>query len=357
MRSAVVAVAVPLLAIVFRYALDLAIRKRYTVHMQGGVVITGAGSGIGRHAALSLASKGYTVYAACKTERDVDNLTTEGLKTLRPVQMDVTNQSSIDEAFKFIVSDLAHLELPLIGLVNNAGVARTYPVELTSIKTARETFEVNYFGVLAVTQKFLPLLRKTGNGARLVQISSVGGLISGPGGQPYGATKYALESMSDSLRYELDPWGVSVSVVNPGFVNTSILGKYSELRQDANEEHARLYNMVLNKVSGAPEAIMHDCCPPINLFLAFAVLVLQVKLAKEKKMLGAAPGPEVTTAVIEDAIMSPFPQVRYICADIGGVPPMLYVWLKWLLPERLMDSLVVMDMAIDASQAARDMPA
>jgi NAD(P)-dependent dehydrogenase (short-subunit alcohol dehydrogenase family) len=81
---------------------------------------------------------------------------------------------------------------------------------------ARANFEVNYFGVIAVTQKFLPLIRK--NSGRLVQISSVAGLISSSGGNPYSTTKYAIESLNDALRLELYPWKVSVSAINPAFV-------------------------------------------------------------------------------------------------------------------------------------------
>jgi len=305
----------PVVLILLRYGLHFALRKEYRVHESGGVVVTGASSGIGKHAAISLAKKGYTVYACCRSKSDMEKMQAEGVSTLRPVILDVTKQATIDSAFDFIQKDLG--TLPLIGLVNNAGIAKTSPVEIMDLdKHARANFEVNYFGVIAVTQKFLPLLRKTGDGARIVQISSLAGLVSSANGNPYSATKFAMESLNDAMRLELDPWKISVSIINPAFVESLISGKAAEVYNEfesAPAEHQKLYGHLLGKKA----------------------------FEKRQQMVAKADSPQVTTDVIEHAIMSPYPEVRYVVANVDGTPAWVLHWVMWLLPERAADAITL----------------
>lgn len=323
------ALLVPLVLVALGQLLNLALRKQYAVHDPAAaacaVLITGASSGIGRHAAVSLAKRGFTVYAGVRKQKDADSLAGEGVKGLKGVLLDVTQPDTIDSAFESIQA----AGLPLVALVNNAGIARTFPAELMDVtKDARANFEVNYFGVIAVTQKFLPLLRQAGPGARLVQISSVAGIISSAGGNPYSATKFALESLNDALRLELAPFKIAVSAVNPAFVATPILGRpggKGEVNKKAakaatSKEQLALYGHILNEKNAA----------------------------EEQKMYALADSPQVTTDAIEHAITSPYPQVRYIVANVGGVPAWVYCYLKWYAPERLLDAIVLAVQGIES---------
>jgi NAD(P)-dependent dehydrogenase (short-subunit alcohol dehydrogenase family) len=138
----------PLLVLVLRYALHYGLRTEYKVHESGGILVTGASSGIGEHAAISLANKGYTVFAGCRKDSDVDRLNNLGIAKLKPIVMDVTKQETIDSGYDLITKELGGE--PFIALVNNAGIAKNYPVELMDIdRDARANFEVNYFGVIA----------------------------------------------------------------------------------------------------------------------------------------------------------------------------------------------------------------
>ena len=181
----------------------------------------------------------------------------------------------------------------------------------------RPVFEVNYFGVISVTQKFLPLLRQTGDGARIVQISSLAGLISGPAGNPYCASKFALEALNHALRVEMAPWKIAVSAVNPAFTKSDIFDKHDQ------HIKARLANV-----------------PPEKMKL-YANYYSEARMQKQEEVVAKADDPQVTTDAIEHAVISPRPQVRYVCANADGIPASVIAWLWWLIPERLGDALLL----------------
>jgi NAD(P)-dependent dehydrogenase (short-subunit alcohol dehydrogenase family) len=224
---------VPLVLVLLVQAVHLVCRKEYRALTKGGVVVTGASTGIGHHAAVSLAKAGFVVYAGVRKQKDADTIAAQKVPGLHPIILDVTKQDTIDVSVSMVKADLAARSLNLVALVNNAGIAKTFPVELLDMDDVVANFEVNYFGVVRVTQAFLPLLRETGDGARLVQVSSVAGFISSAGGNPYAATKFALEALTDALRLELAPWRISVSTINPAFVATPILGRPGDKGADA----------------------------------------------------------------------------------------------------------------------------
>ncbi len=190
--------------------------------MIGGVVVTGASSGIGAAIVSALRSTGFTVIGTVR--RDEDKAALEANDVL-PVVMDVTDVSSIARAMR-IVDQLLN-GTPLVGLVNNAGIAGAGPLELVPLDEVRQVFETNVLGVIAVTQAFLPRLKR-GRG-RLINISSVSGRVAFPFIGPYVASKFALEGLSDSWRRELLPFGVDVVVVEPGSVRTPIWDKVAAL--------------------------------------------------------------------------------------------------------------------------------
>jgi NAD(P)-dependent dehydrogenase (short-subunit alcohol dehydrogenase family) len=180
------------------------------------VVITGASSGIGRACALDLATNGFRVFAGVRKSKDAKELRAEGGEALVPLEIDVTKRRTIDEARGVVASALAQGGLD--GLVNNAGIGTTAPVEFLSDEDLRQHFEVNVFGQIAVTQAFLPLIHRAVG--RIVNIGSVGSHVTMPFGGALCASKSALQSLTDALRLELRPFGIHVCLVEPGAIAT-----------------------------------------------------------------------------------------------------------------------------------------
>lgn len=228
----------------------------------GAVVITGASTGIGRATALHLDKLGFRVFAGVRRAADGESLRGEASERLTPVLIDVTDGASIDAALKEVTAALSGGGLA--GLVNNAGIVMSGPVEYTSMDDWRRQFEVNFFGFLAVTQAFLPLVRKARG--RIVNISSIGGRVASPYVGPYAASKHALEATSDALRRELRGEGVQVSVIEPGAVATPIWEKgdaaAAERLSSYPEEAHRVYGKGMQKVREAAEKLAGSAIPP-----------------------------------------------------------------------------------------------
>jgi NAD(P)-dependent dehydrogenase (short-subunit alcohol dehydrogenase family) len=226
--------------------------------MAGTVVVTGASSGIGEATALRLARGGFDVFAGARKDEDLERL--GGLHDkVAPLKLDVADEASVAAA-KDQVGDTA-----LAGLVNNAGISVTGPLEFVPLDELRHQLEVNVIGQVAVTQAFLPGIRAARG--RIVNISSVGGKVALPLLSPYNASKFALEGISDSLRRELRGLGVHVAVVEPGAVATKIwekgVGAADELRQEAPPEAEAVYGKLMDTVRGmamqaADEAVSPD---------------------------------------------------------------------------------------------------
>lgn len=181
-------------------------------------LVTGASTGIGRATALLLERNGFRVFAGARRETDAQSLRDAASENLVPIILDVTNSEQIAAAAKLVTETVG--SEGLAGLVNNAGVAAAAPLEFVPVDDFRHQLEVNVVGQLAVTQALLPLIRAAGG--RIVNITSIGGLIAGPMLGPYHASKFALEALTDTLRVELKPWGVHVIAVEPGEIATPI---------------------------------------------------------------------------------------------------------------------------------------
>jgi NAD(P)-dependent dehydrogenase (short-subunit alcohol dehydrogenase family) len=194
------------------------------------VVITGASSGLGRAAAVHLSDLGYRVFAGVHTDPGAVDFPRSRSSSgeIIPVLLDVTDPASIAQAGQF-VAQWCH-DSGLWAVVNNAGICVCAPLELIPPDVMRVQMETNVIGALAVSQQFLPLLRKSGG--RIINISSGIANLAPPYLGAYAAAQFAKEGMSDSLRRELRPLGVSVSVVQPGAVQTPM---WHKMRQSANE--------------------------------------------------------------------------------------------------------------------------
>ena len=188
---------------------------------RSAVLITGASSGIGAACVLDLAARGMRVYAGVRRVEDGEELVAQAEGKVLPLIVDVTDHAGIAAAAAQIKEDVG--EHGLAGLVNNAGILVSAPLEFVSADQLRRQFEVNVFGTVAVTQAMLPMLRSARG--RIVTIGSIAGRAAPPYFGPYAATKHALEGITDSLRMEVRHWGIEVALVQPDAVATPIWGK------------------------------------------------------------------------------------------------------------------------------------
>ncbi len=202
------------------------------------VVITGASTGIGAACALHLDAMGFRVFAGVRRQEDGESLRACGSRRLLPVLLDVTDAVSIAQAAALVKESAG--DEGIVGLVNNAGIAVGGPLEVLPLAELRKQFDVNVIGAVAVTQAFLPLLRR-GRG-RIVNMGSIAGRATMPFLGPYSMSKFALEAMTTALRLELDTWGIEVSLVEPGAVATPIWEKSNKAADllQATTEHESL---------------------------------------------------------------------------------------------------------------------
>lgn len=262
---------------------------------KGAVLITGASSGMGKATSLRLAQAGFTVYAAVRKQRDADALKASRVPRLVPILLDVTKAETISAAFLAIRDDAG--SAGLAGLVNNAGIAVTGPIELVPLDELRRQFEVNVFGQVAVTQAFLPLIRLARG--RIVNVGSVGARFALPFGGGLNASKAAFESISDSLRMELRPWGIHVVLVSPGSIRTAAEDK---LLQDSQAAIAAF----------PPDGQAHYA----DAYRSFVQSLLRLE--------SHGVGPEVVAETVYRALTSPAPRRRYPVGPKSRLLPLLF---------------------------------
>jgi NAD(P)-dependent dehydrogenase (short-subunit alcohol dehydrogenase family) len=225
------------------------------------VLITGCSSGIGRETARHLAGKGWKVYATARRPESIEELRSEGCQTLA---CDVTDEASM----KSCVDSVQEAEGAVGALVNNAGYSQSGAIEEVPIDAVRRQFETNVFGLMRMCQLALPGMRAKGWG-RIVNVSSMGGKVTFPGGGVYHATKHAVEALSDALRFEVAGFGVNVIVIEPGLIKTGFAeaaigamaselptdGPYAEFNAAVGRETAGAYEGPLARLGSGPEAV------------------------------------------------------------------------------------------------------
>jgi len=224
------------------------------------VLITGCSSGIGHVTAELLAHDGWTVYATARRPETLADLERSGCKVLA---LDVTDEASMTAAVDAVVQ----AEGPVGVLINNAGYSQSGAVESVPLEHVRRQFETNVFGLIRMCQLVLPGMRDQHWG-RIVNLSSMGGRLTFPGGGLYHGTKYAVEAISDALRFEVRGFGVEVIVVEPGLIVTSFgetaagsvgaaptNGPYADFNRDVAQALEQVYRGPLARFGGGPETV------------------------------------------------------------------------------------------------------
>ncbi len=279
--------------------------KTGPVDVSKAVLITGCSSGIGRATAERLARSGWTVYA---TARSTDSIADLGRAGCRVLELDVTDEESMRAA----VASVEHAEGAVGVLVNNAGYSLSGAIESVPLDEVRRQFETNVFGLVRLSQLVLPAMRRQGFG-RIVNLSSMGGRLTLPGGGFYHASKHAVEALSDALRFEVQGFGVDVVVIEPGLIRTGFADAAVGTIADRSEDSAGPYDGFNQAVAAATAGAYRNGIG---------------------RTLGG--GPETVARAIEKAISAGRPHTRYRVTGSAR----LFLTLRRLLPDRLWDALV-----------------
>ena len=225
------------------------------------VLITGCSSGIGRATAEHLVARGWNVYATARRPDSISELAERGCKLLA---LDVTDEASMQSA----VAAVEEAEGSVGALINNAGYSQSGAIEDIPLEDIRRQFETNVFGLIRMSQLVLPGMRRRRSGT-IVNIGSMGGKLTFPGGGIYHATKHAVEAISDALRFEVAGQGVDVVLIEPGLIKTQFGetavgsihgatsggGPYAEFNQAVARQTADAYEGPLAKLGGGPETV------------------------------------------------------------------------------------------------------
>jgi NAD(P)-dependent dehydrogenase (short-subunit alcohol dehydrogenase family) len=245
-------------------------------------LVTGSSSGIGFETALLLSKSGFHTYASMRNLEKSKNITeivnTENLP-LRVIQLDVNDDISVKNAINKIIAENGRIDV----LINNAGYGLFSPIEDITLDQVKEQFETNFFGVVRLVKEVLPVMRKQRNGI-IVNVSSGAGRVAIPVSSAYVATKFALEGLSESMRYELKEFGINIIIIEPGVIMTNFVEnmKTAGTRSRSESPYADLIGRTLKGFGG----LMDNSSPP--------------KLVAE---------------AILNAITSKEPEIRYVVGD------------------------------------------
>ena len=274
------------------------------------ILVTGASSGIGKDATLALLGEGFQVFAGVRDEAAAARLRSEAPagtgERLQVLMLDVTQPAQVAAAVDRLRAALG--QDGLWGLFNNAGITVNGPIEFLKLDDLRRQLEVNVIGQVAMTQAVIPLLRRARG--RVVTTGSVAGFISMPGLAPYAMSKHAMEAFSDSLRRELRPWGIQVSLLEPGAIATDIWQK------------------------GLRDADAAERDWPERARELYAPLIVALRKAAAMSERRASPPAVVTRAVVH-AFTAATPRTRYRMGRDSGIQR----FIAWL-PDRWADALL-----------------
>ncbi len=209
-------------------------------------LVTGSSSGIGFETSLALARKGYYTFASMRNLKKAPKIQDVSKKenlNLEIVELDVNNEDSIKSAIQNIISKKGRIDV----LVNNAGYMLFGAVEDVSVDELRKQFETNFFSIVRMIQEVTPLMRKQKDGI-IVNISSVVGRLGFPGTSAYISTKFALEGLSECMRYELSPYGVKTIIIEPGAIKTNFMSSMETAQPKPDSPYKEMNEKILNNV-------------------------------------------------------------------------------------------------------------
>ncbi len=266
------------------------------------VLITGCSSGIGAATAMRLVQQGWCVYATARSLEPLRDLEQAGCRTL---VLDVESDESMQEAVATITREAGGVT----ALVNNAGYSQSGPIEMVGMARVRRQFETNVFGLIRLTQLVLPGMRARRQGC-IVNIGSMGGRLTFPGGGFYHATKHALEALSDALRFEVAGFGIHVVLVQPGLIRTSFT----------------------QAASTSLDGLGAGTGGPYGTFTAEVERITREAYVKGpmRALVGV---PEDVAAVVQSALEARAPRARYRV----GRSATLFMTLRMLLPDSVWD--------------------
>jgi NAD(P)-dependent dehydrogenase (short-subunit alcohol dehydrogenase family) len=285
---------------------------RLAAYNDKAVLITGCDSGFGKALTKQLASKGFTVFAACLTDPGKKDL--DGVKNVKAFKMDVTSQQSVKEGFDYVKKNLKSGQ-GLWGLVNNAGVLRGGIHECTPHSDFELQLNVNVLGMAFVSQVFMPLVRLSKG--RIVNISSVAGRFAFPGTCAYSASKFAVQGFSDSLRREMAMWGVKVILVEPGVMKTPLWDVPFDDKK------------MLDNVKGIPEDVLN----------LYGMDFFKKSFENSKEMIAKLSNdPQLVVDLLDEALTTKYPLTRYS----AGKDTYLWYFLAYA-PTWVSDTLLTLD--------------
>lgn len=242
-------------------------------------IVTGSSSGIGLETALMFARNGYVTYATMRTPEKgalIKNAVEKENLPIKVVQLDVTDDKSLKNAIDHVTSEDGRIDV----LVNNAGYGLVGALEELSIEEIKAQYETNFFGLVRVIQAVLPTMRKQRSG-RILNLSSGAGLFGYPGGSAYVSTKFAVEGLSESIAFELEPFGIKVILIEPGFVKTNFAN-----------------SMLISKKAQDPTSSYSQ--------------MMQRIAASSNELAKSGSSAELVANVILDAATNPNPRLRYL---------------------------------------------
>src|ERR1051326_7313143 len=222
-------------------------------------IVTGSSSGIGYETSLALARDGFLTFATMRNlnkAEDIKSATTKENLPIRTKQLDVTDDMSVKNAVQTISSETGgRIDV----LVNNAGYVLSGAFEDLAIDEIKTQYETNFFGLIRTTQAVLPIMREQKSGI-IVNISSGGGRFGYPGHSAYISTKFAIEGLSESMSYELEPFGIKVVIVEPGVIMTNIVNTMVVARKSQDPNSA--YSQMMQKMANTFEGLMKNSSSP-----------------------------------------------------------------------------------------------
>jgi NAD(P)-dependent dehydrogenase (short-subunit alcohol dehydrogenase family) len=226
-------------------------------------LITGCSTGIGYSASLMLARSGFYTYASMRNitkSASIKQIANKEALLLEVIQLDVNDDLSVKNAIEEIISEKERIDI----LVNNAGYGLIGPIEDISQEELKAQFETNLFGVIRVTQQVLPIMRRQKEGGRIINVSSIGGIVGYPFSAAYCSTKFALEGLFESMSYEVEQFGIKVILIEPAFVISDFHNNAKIVIKIDKAANSSPYTQTMNKMFEAYKQVIEEYKMPAD---------------------------------------------------------------------------------------------